>query len=82
MPVCQPQNGLRKDRQKGVGLTSGEPNNKEFEDTARGQGWGGRECADAQTEQDSPRGGELITQKAIAGCMEQGLQGCRWCGRR
>lgn len=68
---------LSKDSRKGVGLTSGEPSDKELEDTAWGQRWGGRECVDAQIKQDSPRGGELIKQKAIAGCTEQGLQGCR-----
>lgn len=81
MPVHLSWNGLSKDRHKGIGLTSGEPSDKELEDTTCGQRWGGRKCADAQIKQDNPRGGELIRQKAIAGGMEQGLQGCR-CSER
>lgn len=38
-------------------------------------GWKGMcRCTDKTGQ---PRDGELIRQKAIAGCMEQGLQGCR-----
>lgn len=60
---------MSKDGHKGVGLTSGERNDKELEDNACGQRWGGRECADAQIKPNSPRGGELIRQKAI--CYER-----------
>lgn len=35
---------------------------------------GGRECALAQIKQDSPRGGEQIRQKAIAGSVEQAFK--------
>lgn len=82
MPVYQFWNGLSKDGHKGVGLTSREPDDKEFGGSGCWKRGVGRDCADAQMKQDRPRSWELVRQKAIAGWLEQVLQGCRCCERK